>query len=143
MISLEQIRALEGKVHAAVSRIRALAAENATLKDRLGSYEGRIAELETLVLEFKSDQEEIEAGIVAALRHLDELEDTVSEAQPPVSADAPAESEQQADEPQSENEASELDMANAIEIEADEEPSESTEEPTEEPEDDEPELDIF
>lgn len=79
MISLEQIRSLEERVHTAVSRIRALSAENVTLKERLESYEKRISELETLISAFKSDQEEIEAGIIAALRHLDELEDTVSD----------------------------------------------------------------
>lgn len=79
MISLEQIRSLENKVHTAVSRIRALSEENATLKGRLESYEQRIAELETLVSAFKADQEEIEAGIVSALKHLDELEDSVAE----------------------------------------------------------------
>ena len=79
MISLEQIRNLEERVHTAVTRIRTLAAENATLKQRLQSQEERIAEFETLVAAFKRDQDEIEAGIMAALRHLDELEDTVSE----------------------------------------------------------------
>ncbi len=90
MISLEQIRSLQERVHTAVSRIRTLSAENATLKERLESNEKRISELETLISAFKSDQEEIEAGIVAALRHLDELEDSVSEPSA-LSADTPAE----------------------------------------------------
>jgi chromosome segregation ATPase len=79
MISLEQIRVLEQKVQAAVSRIRALSGENSTLKERLGEYEKRVAELETLVSSFKAEQDEIEAGIVAALRQLDDLEHTVGE----------------------------------------------------------------
>jgi hypothetical protein len=79
MISLEQIRSLEERVHTAVTRMRTLAAENATLKQRLQNQEERVAEFETLVAAFRRDQEEIEAGIMAALRHLDTLEDTVSE----------------------------------------------------------------
>ena len=78
MITLDQIKKLEAKVHAAVERIHTLSSENETLKERLEKYEGRIGELEQLVSAFKSDQDEIEAGIVSALQHLDELEDNVS-----------------------------------------------------------------
>lgn len=79
MISLEQIRQLETRVHTAVERIQTLKAENDALKLNLGQYEERIAELEKLVTAFKSEQEEIEAGIVSALSQLDALEDSVSE----------------------------------------------------------------
>ena len=105
MISLEQIRSLEERVHTAVTRIRTLAAENATLKQRLQSQEERIAELETLVAAFKRDQDEIEAGIMAALRHLDDLEDTMSEPDPDTAdgmPDEPAREVAEHDEPQSE-----------------------------------------
>lgn len=79
MISLEQIRQLETRVHTAVERIQTLNAENTALKENLGRYEERIAELEKLVSAFKSEQEEIEAGIVSVLSQLDALEDSVSE----------------------------------------------------------------
>jgi len=59
MISLEQIKQLETRVHSAVARIRSLTAENTTLKESLSNYEGRIDELEKLVTAFKSDQQEI------------------------------------------------------------------------------------
>ena len=77
MIKIEQIRELENKVHAAVSRIRSLTAENERLKQNLQSYEERIDDLQKQVASFKDDQDEIEAGIVAALEHLDALEDGV------------------------------------------------------------------
>lgn len=83
MISLEQIKKLENRVHGAVGRIRSLTAENETLKDRLSTYEKRVADLEGLVSAFKSEQQEIEAGIIAALEQLDGLEDAVSEASSP------------------------------------------------------------
>ncbi len=79
MISLEQIKQLESKVHGAVGRIKTLASENMTLKKRLEQYEARIGELEELISEFKNDQDEIEQGIVAALSQLDSLEDTVAQ----------------------------------------------------------------
>ena len=79
MISLEQIKQLETRVHSAVARIRSLSAANTTLKESLSSYEGRIDELEKLVSAFKSEQQEIEAGIIAALSQLDGLEDAVAE----------------------------------------------------------------
>jgi len=87
MISLEQVKQLETRVHSAVARIRSLTAENTTLKESLSSYERRIDELEKLVSAFKSEQQEIEAGIIAALSQLDGLEDTVAE----TNADLPQE----------------------------------------------------
>ena len=87
MISLEQVKQLETRVHSAVARIRSLTAENTTLKENLSSYERRIDELEKLVSAFKSEQHEIEAGIIAALSQLDGLEDAVAE----TNADLPQE----------------------------------------------------
>ena len=87
MISLEQVKQLESRVHSAVARIRSLTAENTTLKESLSSYERRIDELEKLVSAFKSEQQEIEAGIIAALSQLDGLEDAVAE----TNADLPQE----------------------------------------------------
>jgi chromosome segregation ATPase len=85
MISLEQIKQLESKVHGAVARIKTLTSENMTLKKRLEQYEARIGELEELISEFKNDQDEIEQGIVAALSQLDSLEDAVAQQTAPSS----------------------------------------------------------
>ena len=78
MITLEHIRKLDQKVSAAISTIAALKGENDGLKDKLGTYEERIQELEKLVDEFKEDQSEIEQGILNALSQLDKLEDDMN-----------------------------------------------------------------
>jgi FtsZ-binding cell division protein ZapB len=75
MISLEQIRLLEGKISRAIELIRVLKDENATLRRGLDSAQKRMKELETLVDGLKADQKEIESVIVRTLRHLDDLED--------------------------------------------------------------------
>jgi len=74
MISLEQIRLLEGKISRAIELIRVLKEENATLRRGLDSAQGRMKELESPLDGFKADQKEIEGVIVRALRHLDDLE---------------------------------------------------------------------
>lgn len=94
MITLDQIRTLEKKVHAAVSRIANLKHENSVLKEKLESYEQRITELEARISDFKQEQSEIEQGILSALDQLDQLEDDVldpssaSEASDPASTPA-------------------------------------------------------
>lgn len=75
MVSIEQIRLLEQKVHSAVNRIDVLKEENQSLKSKLGEYETRILELERLIESFKQDQGEIEQGILTALDELNRLED--------------------------------------------------------------------
>ena len=75
MISLEQIKALEAKVHGAVDEITRLRRENETLTDALNASEKRLRDLESLVGEFKNEQAEIEATIVRTLENLDQLED--------------------------------------------------------------------
>ena len=77
MISLEQIRSLETKVHKAVSMLTAVQEENQLLRSKLGACENRVEELEFMIEEFKEDQSEIEQGIISALNHLDHLEDAV------------------------------------------------------------------
>jgi chromosome segregation ATPase len=77
MVSIEQIKVLEAKVHAAVEKIQALDAENRTLKAKLGDYETRVLELQERVESFQSDQSVIEQGILSALKQLDQLEDQV------------------------------------------------------------------
>ena len=137
MISVEQIRNLESKVHSAVDRIRALGAENQRLTERLGEYEVRMGELQRMIDAFKVDQAEIESGIIAALRQLDQLEDSVGDEPSPAT---PAPPPPDADEKPTVHgdPVVETDLA-GVEIPDD---AESTEE-----EDDEdpgaPELDIF
>jgi len=75
MISLEQIRLLEGKITRAIELIRVLKDENATLRRGLDSAQKRMKELEALVDGFKADQKEIESVIVRTLRHLDDMEE--------------------------------------------------------------------
>jgi len=83
MISLEQIRKLEEKVQAAVTRISVLNKENETLRTQVAEYERRLGDLQGLVDAFKQDQDEIEAGIVSVLKHLDQLEDRVGDPEEP------------------------------------------------------------
>ncbi len=78
MIRLDQIKSLEGKVNRAVEQIRLLRDENKALKRTVEKSQARMGELEGLVARFKSDQEEIEQGILRALKNLDKLEDEVS-----------------------------------------------------------------
>ena len=79
MISLEQIRLLEAKITKAAELIRTLKAENKSLRKTLDSAQSRMQDLETLVGDLKRDQKEIEAGILRAIKNLDQLEDEVSE----------------------------------------------------------------
>jgi len=76
MITLEQIRLLEGKITRAIELIRVLKEENSTLRKGLESAQKRMKELESLVEGFKTDQKEIESVIVRTLRNLDELEES-------------------------------------------------------------------
>lgn len=73
MISLDQIKKLDAKVTSAVRLIDELRKENNSLKEKLGSYQSRIEELEVLISDFKEDQGEIEEGIVHALEQLEQL----------------------------------------------------------------------
>lgn len=91
MVTLEQIRQLDAKVHRAVEVIAKLREENTTLKDRLSEYQGRIEELEVLISNFKEDQSEIEHGITSALSQLAAIDDSGK----PASAPAAEHKEQQ------------------------------------------------
>jgi chromosome segregation ATPase len=75
MISLEQVKLLEERVKKAVARIGALQREKSELRAKLGGYEKRISELEDLVSDVRDNQNEIEAGLLNALKQLDALED--------------------------------------------------------------------
>ena len=142
MISLEQIKQLESKVHGAVARLKTLTSENMTLKKRLEQYEARIGELEELISEFKNDQDEIEQGIVAALSQLDSLEDAVAEQTTSTPVDEETESP-----PQESVQTEDDEPVRGPEAESEEstpaEPREDDAESGDEPGEEEQELDIF
>jgi len=79
MISLEQIRLLEARVVKAVELINTLKAENNSLRAAIDSAQSRMQDLEKLVGDLKTDQREIERGILRAIENLDQLEDEVVE----------------------------------------------------------------
>ena len=81
MINLEQIQKLEARVTKAVELIKALKAENQSLRRTLDSAQSRVEQLETLVGDFRSDQKDIEECILRALENLNELEDEISDRQ--------------------------------------------------------------
>ncbi len=83
MITLEQIRLLEGKIARAIELIRILKEENGTLRKGLDSAQKRMKELETLVDGFKSDQKEIESVILRTIKNLDDLEESAGAARDP------------------------------------------------------------
>jgi chromosome segregation ATPase len=101
MINLEQIQKLEARVTKAVALIKALKAENQSLRRTLDSAQSRMQELEALVGDFRSDQKDIEECILRALENLNELEDEISDRQ----ADAPEKKtlSKSDEEPQEEN----------------------------------------
>lgn len=77
MIRLEQIRLLENKINKAVKLIEMLREENSALKNSIDGAQKRMQELEELIGEFKTGQEEIEKAILRAMKNLDRLEDEV------------------------------------------------------------------
>jgi FtsZ-binding cell division protein ZapB len=79
MVSLEQIHILENKINKACDLISLLKKENSTLKRAVESSQRRMAELELFINQFKTEQVEIESGILSALKKLDELEDDVAD----------------------------------------------------------------
>jgi chromosome segregation ATPase len=81
MINLEQIQKLEARVTKAVELIKALKAENQSLRRTLHSAQSRMQEMEALVGDFRSDQKDIEECILRALENLNELEDEISDRQ--------------------------------------------------------------
>jgi len=78
VITLDQIRLLEGKITKALDLVRALREENSTLRKGLESAQKRMKELETTVDSLKTDQREIESIIVRTLHNLDDLEETAA-----------------------------------------------------------------
>jgi chromosome segregation ATPase len=74
MVSLEQVKLLESKVIRAIEYVDQVTEENSLLREKLGSYQKRIDELEVLVQRFKEDQGRIEEGITSALNRLSQFE---------------------------------------------------------------------
>jgi septal ring factor EnvC (AmiA/AmiB activator) len=99
MIHLDQIRLLESKTIKAIELINMLREENKTLKKTIDTSQKRMEELESLVQEFKSDQDEIEQSILRAMKNLEQLEDEITEPEskkkitPAVDEDASPEAE--------------------------------------------------
>ncbi len=147
MVTLEQIRQLDARVHRAVDVIAKLREENTTLKDRLSEYQGRIEELEVLISNFKEDQSEIEHGITSALSQLAAIDDSGK----PASAPAAERKEQQPQKPapaehkdQSPEKPASAEPAAQPEEEAvTEEVADQPQEAEEDDEDQDAELDIF
>ena len=80
MISLEQVKLLESKVSRMIDHVKKETEENARLREKLGSYEKRIDELEVLIRRFREDQSRIEDGILSALDRLNQFEDALETA---------------------------------------------------------------
>ncbi|MBN2736782.1 MAG: cell division protein ZapB [Spirochaetales bacterium] len=77
MINLDQIQILENKVNHAVEIINRLTKENKALKRTIENSQSRMQELESLLDQFKNEQDQIEKGILNALHQLDHLEDSL------------------------------------------------------------------
>ncbi len=90
MVTLEQIRQLDARVHRAVELLAKLKEENANLKGKLSEYQGRIEELEVLISNFKEDQGAIEQGIANVLSELAAIEDTPKPPTRPATAERKA-----------------------------------------------------
>ncbi|MDR0290474.1 MAG: hypothetical protein LBI06_06025 [Treponema sp.] len=81
MINLEQVKLLETKVAKAAGYVERLVRENtalhqkeAELQARLDTNQGRIDELEVLLMRFKEEQSQIEEGILSALEKISQFE---------------------------------------------------------------------
>lgn len=74
MLSLEQIKRLEDKVFKAVELIKALKEENTIIKTKFETAESKVEELEQIISDYRSNQVEIEEGIVKAIKQLEEME---------------------------------------------------------------------
>lgn len=77
MLSLDQIKVLERKIEAVVSRVIELTSENNTLKQKIDFLVQENQMLQSKVEAFESDQEKIEQGIISALDRLNTVENSV------------------------------------------------------------------
>ena len=78
MLTVEQVRSLDGKVRKALEVIESLKKENGLLRTRLKDNQAHIQKLESMISSFKNDQREIEEGIKDVLSQLDVLEDRLT-----------------------------------------------------------------
>ncbi len=78
MLTIEQVRSLDGKVRKALEVIESLKKENGLLRTRLKENQAHIQKLESMISSFKNDQREIEEGIKDVLSQLDVLEDRLT-----------------------------------------------------------------
>jgi len=74
MIELQDIRTLEDRIKKALQLVHNLKAENAMLKEKLGTYEEKVQSMENLLDELKNGQSAIEEGIINALEQLKEFD---------------------------------------------------------------------
>jgi len=74
MLSLEQIKRLEEKVFKAVELIKALKEENTIIRSKLEAADTKVEELEQIISDYRSNQVEIEEGIVKAIKQLEDME---------------------------------------------------------------------
>lgn len=77
MISLDQIRVLEQKIEAIVSKIKELTEENLVLHNKNSQLEQENSLLKTKLSAFEQDQEKIEQGIINALDRLNSVENSI------------------------------------------------------------------
>lgn len=80
VITIEHIQALESRIEKALALITSLRNDNAGLKASLSASQSRAKELEDKIADFQKDQARIEAGIIEALKKLDQFEDSVHSA---------------------------------------------------------------
>ena len=79
-----------------------------SLRNTLDSAQARMQDLERMVGDLKTDQKEIEAGILRALENLDHLEDEVSQAQESSGEGTPETDGEESSEAQAPEETSDL-----------------------------------
>jgi hypothetical protein len=79
VVTLDQVKLLEAKVAKAIGYLEKVNGENTELREKLGSYQKRIDELEVLIQGFKEDQGRIEESILSALDRLNKFEDAVEQ----------------------------------------------------------------
>jgi chromosome segregation ATPase len=89
MGTLDQVRLLAEKVDKAIAYVKRLQEENVQLREQSESYRQRAEELETLLNDFKEEQERIAEGILSAIERLNEFEDAVEKGLVPVEQPAP------------------------------------------------------
>lgn len=77
MLTLEQVKLLEGKVESLIEMVKSLCAERDELKRGMSQKDERIEYLNTKVLTYEAEQEKIEERVVNALNQLDIFQSSV------------------------------------------------------------------